>query len=263
MNQKIDTTVVAKRFSDAADTYDTWAKPQALAAQALCSLLPDGAHHVLDLGCGTGLLTTLLMKRYPTATITGVDPAPGMIGKCRQKWPHDTRMTFVVASAETYEPPHQFDLIAATCSFQWFPDKPLALQHIKNALVPGGFFCFAVPVIGTLSELFQSVYETSRKRIDKETFFTATDYIDWLSQANFEVQHMTASDLAVHAPNSLYVINSIRGIGATSWGLSEEDPLSATQINALINHYDSNYATKDGVRLTYRILYGVAKKKEA
>ena len=51
-------------------------------AERLAALLPthliDGA--ILDLCCGTGLLTEMLHRAYPSAEIHGLDIAPGMCG---------------------------------------------------------------------------------------------------------------------------------------------------------------------------------------
>jgi tRNA (cmo5U34)-methyltransferase len=44
----------------------------------LAVLQPDG-HRVLDLGCGDGLVATLVLDRFPAAHLTGVDDSPPML----------------------------------------------------------------------------------------------------------------------------------------------------------------------------------------
>lgn len=46
----------------------------------------DGAA-VLDLGCGTGLELEFYYRLNPTARVTGIDLAPGMLGALRNKFP--------------------------------------------------------------------------------------------------------------------------------------------------------------------------------
>ena len=87
----IETDVVAKRFSDAAGTYDAWSHPLAVSAKGLVDFLPKEAKEVLDVGCGTGLVTSIVREKYPEARIVGMDPAPGMIEFCRKKWKDDPR----------------------------------------------------------------------------------------------------------------------------------------------------------------------------
>ena len=40
---------------------------------------------VLDIGCGTGNLTLLVAKRYPTASVVGLDPDPAALDRARKK----------------------------------------------------------------------------------------------------------------------------------------------------------------------------------
>lgn len=51
------------------------------------SLLPvqPGAR-ILDLGCGTGLELDFYFPRNPTARVTGIDLAPGMLQALREKF---------------------------------------------------------------------------------------------------------------------------------------------------------------------------------
>lgn len=43
--------------------------------------------HILDLGCGTGLELEQYFKINPTAKVTGIDLAPGMLGALKEKFP--------------------------------------------------------------------------------------------------------------------------------------------------------------------------------
>src|ERR1700712_5753567 len=40
---------------------------------------------VLDIGCGTGNLTLLVAKRYPSVTVVGLDPDPAALDRARRK----------------------------------------------------------------------------------------------------------------------------------------------------------------------------------
>ena len=52
------------------------------------SCLPQSAEAcVLDLGCGTGLELGYYFETVPTARITGIDLAPGMLERLRSKFP--------------------------------------------------------------------------------------------------------------------------------------------------------------------------------
>ena len=179
-----------------------------------------------------------------------------MIAQCQKKWPHDDRTSFIISSAETYEPLHRFDLIVSSCSLQWFRDKPLAFQHIKQALLPGGSFTFAVPILGTFPELAQSFCAVTGRQTCPCTFFAATSYSSLLELAQFHVQHFEISDLIITAPNARFVIDSMIGIGAAPQELYDKNPLQPEQMKTLIDYYDTHFASTDGVTVSYRVLYG-------
>ena len=56
----------------------------------------DGAK-ILDLGCGTGLELGYYFETVPTAEVTGIDLAPGMLDALRRKFP-DRSLTLVQGS---------------------------------------------------------------------------------------------------------------------------------------------------------------------
>ena len=45
----------------------------------------EGGQRVLDIGCGTGTLVTLLKKQYPTLEVAGLDPDPKALHRAKTK----------------------------------------------------------------------------------------------------------------------------------------------------------------------------------
>lgn len=82
---------IARTFASAASDYDAHAVVQrhaaqqlALRAQAQWPRLPAAAR-MLEIGCGTGNLSTLLLQTYPAAELLATDLAPAMVEACRQR----------------------------------------------------------------------------------------------------------------------------------------------------------------------------------
>ncbi|MCO5732667.1 bifunctional 2-polyprenyl-6-hydroxyphenol methylase/3-demethylubiquinol 3-O-methyltransferase UbiG [Rhizobium sp. SSA_523] len=105
--------------------------------------LPKAPSRILDVGCGTGLLTLSLAEMGHQ--VTGVDPAEGMLSVAARK-PLAGRVRWVRAFAEDFELVERFDLAIMTAHvFQVFPDNAAtlaALGNIRRHLVPGGRLVF-------------------------------------------------------------------------------------------------------------------------
>ncbi|HEY3781594.1 MAG TPA: class I SAM-dependent methyltransferase [Fimbriimonadaceae bacterium] len=99
-----------------------------------CGLKPGA--DVADIGSGTGILTTLLIKAG--ATVYAIEPNAGMRGAAKQGIT-DSRFHSVDASAEhTTLPNASIDLITAGQAFHWF-DQDGAKTEFKRVLKPGGW----------------------------------------------------------------------------------------------------------------------------
>ena len=74
---------------------------------------------VVDLGCGPGNSTVLLVQRFPDARVTGIDNSPAMLESARQRLPG---VAFSLADIASWRAGHPVDVILANASLQWLPD---------------------------------------------------------------------------------------------------------------------------------------------
>lgn len=135
---------VAAAFSAAAATYEQAARAQAISADHLAALverLPRPAHpHVLEFGCGTGLLTRRLYPRLSGDWLV-TDLSPSMLAAAALATPGPI---FQVMDAES--PPRRlgaFDLIVSNLAAQWFTDIAAAAARLRRLLAPGGHLVFS------------------------------------------------------------------------------------------------------------------------
>ena len=99
---------------------------------------------VVDLGCGPGNLTAGLARRWPGATVHGVDSSPAMIEAARQQ-DDPPRLTFEVADLRDWRPAGPVDVITSNAVLQWVPGHLDLLPHWVEWLSPGGWLAFQLP----------------------------------------------------------------------------------------------------------------------
>ena len=97
---------------------------------------------VVDLGCGPGNSTELLIRRYPDAEVTGLDSSPDMLRQARERLPD---RAFEQADLASWSPRERTDLLFANAVFQWVPDHPAVLRRLIERLPDGGVLAVQMP----------------------------------------------------------------------------------------------------------------------
>lgn len=128
----------AKVIFDAADEYErvmgSWSR--AAGEQFLDWLKPAPGLRWLDLGCGTGAFSEIILKRCSPGSIAGVDPAPAQIDYARGRIPDaDWRVGDAMALPFADD---QFDIVASALVLNFIPDPDKALGEMRRVLRPGG-----------------------------------------------------------------------------------------------------------------------------
>src|SRR6201993_3884353 len=90
---------------------------------------------IVDLGCGPGNSTELLVARYPQSEVIGLDSSPDMLRKARDRLPQHK---FIEADIATWSPEPGTDLLFSNAVMQWLPDHTSVLRRLLAALEPGG-----------------------------------------------------------------------------------------------------------------------------
>lgn len=138
----------AIRFYEArsADYDNTWHRD--FTKRFISRLDIQQGQHVLDLACGTGLLTFLVAEKVgPSGSVVGVDVTPGMLAIATRKQEQDaekySNVVFhkgdILHLEETQAlQGRTFDFIAVASALVLFPDPKAAIEHWSRYLKPGG-----------------------------------------------------------------------------------------------------------------------------
>jgi S-adenosylmethionine-diacylgycerolhomoserine-N-methlytransferase len=92
---------------------------------------------ILDLGCGTGKITSILHTSYPERSISAIDPSPEMLHKAKRKNLHGVQWFKEHYSIDSFQP-NTFDLITASYSLSMVEDLEQILEAIAQHLTPNG-----------------------------------------------------------------------------------------------------------------------------
>ena len=92
---------------------------------------------LLDCGCGTGPMISLLYEKDPSKHYTGIDLTPKMIEIARAKELPGTK--WVVGDCEALPfADNSFDVIICSNSFHHYPNPQAFFQSVSRVLRPGG-----------------------------------------------------------------------------------------------------------------------------
>jgi len=102
----------------------------------------EAPRRIVDLGCGPGTSTAVLLQRWPWADVVGVDSSPEMLEVARRSHPS---VRWVEDDLRRWNPDHPLDLVFSNAVLQWVPDHPTELQRLWQWVAPGGAIAFQVP----------------------------------------------------------------------------------------------------------------------
>lgn len=175
---------------------------------------------ILDIGAGTGLLTALLLDRYPRASVTLVDFSEQMLALARERFRGRGDIRYVVGDYSKDErSPRQYDLVCSALSIHHLSseEKHRLYQRIFDALNQGGVFVNADQVRGNspyiharfmeywddfvrrgpLSPDEREEIRMRRDTLDRNEFLHVQ--LDWLRDCGF-------SDVDVLYKNRMFVV---------------------------------------------------------
>ncbi|MET8131535.1 MULTISPECIES: class I SAM-dependent methyltransferase [unclassified Streptomyces] len=154
-------------YDKEADGYDATrgGEPRAAAAaDAVLALVPDDARSLLDLACGTGIVTRRLAAGRPGLRVTGTDAAYGMARRAAARLPG----AVVLADCRQLPfPDGSFDSVSAVWLLHLLDDAGPVVTEAARVLRPGGVFVTTVDKaaahhVGSDIDALAAPYRTGR-----------------------------------------------------------------------------------------------------
>ena len=118
----------------------------------LAMLLPKSGERILDVGCGTGQLTSEIAKSG--AQVVGLDQSAEMIAAARENYPE---LQCVVADIATTQYDSEFDAVFSNAALHWVRNQEGALTAMAQALKPEGRLVFEMGGSGNIRQLWNAM----------------------------------------------------------------------------------------------------------
>lgn len=96
-------------------------------------LKPLAGERILDLGCGTGYLTSIIATSG--AAVIGIDNSLEMVGKAKMQYPH---LEFKIQSATEFHFDEPFDAIFSNAVLHWVLQKEMVIDCMYRNLKKSG-----------------------------------------------------------------------------------------------------------------------------
>ncbi len=155
-----------------------------------------GDERVLDVGCGDGKITKVLLDKTPLGIVLGLDLSDAMIRLASSTF-HHSRLFFLQGDALNLPFYRQFDVVTAFCSLHWVMDQAAALAKIHQCVLPGGYALIATPGFhpSNISRRCENLVQEPKwaPYFDgfqpQRVYFTYEEYEALLQNAGFEIIH--------------------------------------------------------------------------
>lgn len=247
----INKNTVANNFSKSSKNYDKFAKVQKYMSEKLIGYLDEDKYvNILEIGCGTGILTDRLLKKYPESIIDLCDISSQMLNKVEEKYKNRIN-NYILGDIEELEINKKYDLIISNASFQWFSHLERTLEKLKDHLNNNGLLLFSTFGEGTYKELIDSFKMVGEGYVYSQDFLPA----DFFRERGYEIYEEVYKEEYISLSDFL---RAIKGVGASSARINKK-PLTKSVLYKAEEEY--RRLCKGKVEVTNHLMYIIFKNK--
>lgn len=240
-----------RHFSKASRTYDDNASVQLYMGKKLLeNIAADKFKHILEIGCGSGIFTEEIVKRYSPHSIALNDISEEMLNTCRKRFSDYTNISYHPGDIEKISLKGSYDLIASNACFQWLSDLKVALNGFIEALNSDGILAFTSFGNENVREI-SSLTNNGLRYLSYSEINEIIKSLDVPYSLHEEV-------IQFHYKDALEMLKTLKKTGVT--GFSKKT-WTRGMLNRFIEEYESKYSDEKGVFLTWHLYYAVIRKQ--
>ena len=253
-------TRIKRSFAKASVTYDSVAELQRSAGRILIKTIDAERLNgcLLDLGCGTGFLTSQLEAYSNHDIVIALDIALSMLQTMQKKMVGQNGISYVCADAE-HLPfiDKSIDSVFSNLALQWCGNLGGVFTDIKRVLKPDGQLVFSTFGPLTLHEL-KVAWATVDNYNHVNTFYTKEQLHHFLNQSGFNNVDIK-STLYVSRYNSVWkLMQELKYLGAHNVIAGRNKKITTkTAMTNMIAAYEK-YKLGDKIPATFEVINVIA-----
>lgn len=251
---EINKEEVEQRFRRSRVSYDDNAQVQKMVVDRMVPMILASVERVpekiLEIGCGTGLLTSQLQRTFPIDGLYLNDLVKELcyhaatVNRVPLKhcFPGDVEKLFL---------PLSFDLIASASTFQWFTTPEETFKKLSKRLEQKGVLVFST--FGKFN--LREIRLTTGGGLD----YRSKEELEKMLKPYFEIELIEEEFHMLEFDTPLAVLQHLKKTGVNVSG----NPTIWTKgrVDAFIKDYNARFAIDGKVALTYHPLYFVCRRK--
>ena len=232
----INKQLVKSRFQKNLKTYSENSIVQEEMANKLVNLLTHNSYDsVLELGCGSGILTKKLNNKIKFNNYTAID----IVEDCKEyidKINQDIK--FVQSDIEEMDLNEKYDLIISNATFQWVENLECFIKSLKKQLNPNGILVFST--FGT-----QNFKEISKISNVSLKYLSISELMDCINP-----QYLEENKMEVEFDSPIEVLRHLKLTGVNS---ITQQHWTKSDLKNFENKYTELCSNK--IKLTYNPIY--------
>jgi len=269
----IDKARARASFGRAANTYDAAAILQKQVREEMLSrldLVMLNPHTILDAGCGTGLGSHALQKRFAKSQVVSLDFALPMLQKTRSTNPNNsligqvknflrgTKQNLLCADIESLPLANaSIGLVWSNLAIQWCNDLDAALQEFQRVLQPDGLLMFSTFGPDTLKEL-RIATNTQSGVTSVSRFLDMHDIGDAMVRAGFSAPVLDVERFTLTYDDVKSVMRDLKSIGAHNATDGRARGLLGRGFLQNLEAIYEQFRTNGKLPATFEVVYGHA-----
>lgn len=252
---RIDKSEIACRFKRSVESYEENAYAQKAIVSRFMTLLktycPTTSGRILEIGCGTGLLTTRICRQFKNNELYVNDLVEVMCNKTASRC-QLTKQYCLSGDIEQIALEGDFSLMVSASTFQWLSDPQHTFGRLNHHLQEKGWLIFSTFGTGNYKEL--------RTITGNGLSYHSLSEMEALLSEAFEVIYSEEGHQVLYFDDPLQVLQHIKKTGVNA--IPSQQSWTRGMIEDFVQKYAACFEVDGRVPLTYHPQYFVCRKRD-